>query len=275
MERRSADSEGGRRRCQAFGENRKEWAKHWRCDTKVQGLKHKPWPWRNEELNNLEQDLPRLRESDLEKASRSYKAKTGVGCGAKSCCWSCAFCGFLSLSCLCVQVSARLLLACVVVAGSPLLQLSFALFQHSDILFSCFSAVAWSNCTRTQSRLQTPPTLHLWVLTLPDTDTVLDSAYQEASRSLAALLQPRKRDGTEMADAGGTGVAACNPTASDPGANSLSGRLTSMRRRRAALEHSCKRRKESNFTVEFMEGAAQKAVQCHVTISIATTTLDR
>ena len=33
-----------------------------------------------------------------------------------------------------------------------------------------------------------------------------------------------------------------------------------MRRRRAALEHSCKRRKESNFTVEFMEGAAQKAV---------------
>ena len=64
-----------------YDENRKELAKHWRCDTMVQGLKHKPWPWRNEELNNLEQDLPRLIESDLEKPSRSYKAKTGVGCG--------------------------------------------------------------------------------------------------------------------------------------------------------------------------------------------------
>ena len=24
-------------------EKRNEWAKHWQCDAKVQGLKHKPW----------------------------------------------------------------------------------------------------------------------------------------------------------------------------------------------------------------------------------------
>ena len=32
-------------------------------------------PWRNEELN-----LPRLKEGDLESASRLYEAKTGVDC---------------------------------------------------------------------------------------------------------------------------------------------------------------------------------------------------
>ena len=36
-------------------------------------------PWRNEELKECEEALPRLKEGDLEKASRLYKAKTGVG----------------------------------------------------------------------------------------------------------------------------------------------------------------------------------------------------
>ena len=46
------------------------------------------------------------------------------------------------------------------------------------------------------------------LVTIPDADTVLDSSHEEASRSIAAVLQPRKRDGTEMAEAGATGVAA-------------------------------------------------------------------
>ena len=37
-------------------------------------------PWRNEEFKECEEALPRLFEGDLEKASRLYKAKTGVGC---------------------------------------------------------------------------------------------------------------------------------------------------------------------------------------------------
>ena len=36
-------------------------------------------PWRNEELGECKEALPRLMEGDLEKASRMYKAKTG-GC---------------------------------------------------------------------------------------------------------------------------------------------------------------------------------------------------
>ena len=36
-------------------------------------------PWKNEELKKLEEALPSLKECDLEKASRLYKAKTGVG----------------------------------------------------------------------------------------------------------------------------------------------------------------------------------------------------
>ena len=35
-------------------------------------------PWRNEELKKCEEALPRLKEGDLEKASR--RQKTGVGC---------------------------------------------------------------------------------------------------------------------------------------------------------------------------------------------------
>ena len=37
-------------------------------------------PWRNEELKEGEEAFPRLKEGDLDKASRLCKAKTGVGC---------------------------------------------------------------------------------------------------------------------------------------------------------------------------------------------------
>ena len=37
-------------------------------------------PWTNEELKEYEGALPRLKKGDLEKVSRLYKAKTGVGC---------------------------------------------------------------------------------------------------------------------------------------------------------------------------------------------------
>ena len=54
---------------------RKEWSIHWQCDEEVQNTKDKPW--RNEELRRCEEALPRLKEGDLESASRMYKAKTG------------------------------------------------------------------------------------------------------------------------------------------------------------------------------------------------------
>ena len=57
---------------------RKERAKHWQCDESVQNVEDKPW--KNEESKKLEEALPRLEECDLEKASRLYKAKAGVGC---------------------------------------------------------------------------------------------------------------------------------------------------------------------------------------------------
>ena len=44
----------------------------------VQNLEEKQW--KNEELRNAEEALPRLKECHLEEASRLYKAKTGVGC---------------------------------------------------------------------------------------------------------------------------------------------------------------------------------------------------
>ena len=37
-------------------------------------------PWRNEELKECEEALPRLKEDDLDKATREKKAKTRVGC---------------------------------------------------------------------------------------------------------------------------------------------------------------------------------------------------
>ena len=36
--------------------------------------------WRNEEWKECEEALPRLKEGDLEKASRLCKARTGLGC---------------------------------------------------------------------------------------------------------------------------------------------------------------------------------------------------
>ena len=62
-------------RCEA---KRKEWAKFWQCDEEIQNMQNKPW--RSEELKECEEALPRLKEGDLDKASRLYKAKTGVGC---------------------------------------------------------------------------------------------------------------------------------------------------------------------------------------------------
>ena len=61
-------------RCEA---KRKEWAKHWHCDEEIQNVQNKPW--RNEELKECDKALPRMKEDDLEKASRLYKAKTRVG----------------------------------------------------------------------------------------------------------------------------------------------------------------------------------------------------
>ena len=61
-------------RCEA---KRKEFARHRQCDENAQNVEDKLWE--NEELKNLEEVLPRLKESDLEK-SWLHKAKTGVGC---------------------------------------------------------------------------------------------------------------------------------------------------------------------------------------------------
>ena len=61
-------------------EKRKELAKHWHSDTEVQVKKKKNRSWRNRELQSLEAGMPSLRQGEFEKAARSYKAKTGVGC---------------------------------------------------------------------------------------------------------------------------------------------------------------------------------------------------
>ena len=62
-------------RCEAM---MKEWAKHWQCDEDVQKMQDKLW--RNEQLRRCEEALPRLKEWELKKVSRWYKAKTGVRC---------------------------------------------------------------------------------------------------------------------------------------------------------------------------------------------------
>ena len=49
-----------------------------KCDGEIQNVQNKLW--RNEELEEGEEALPRLKERDLEEGSRLYKAKTGVGC---------------------------------------------------------------------------------------------------------------------------------------------------------------------------------------------------
>ena len=63
------------RRCE---EKRKEWAKHWQCDSEAQGVEDKSW--RNEDLRSSEEGLPRLNEENFANAARSYKAAIGVGC---------------------------------------------------------------------------------------------------------------------------------------------------------------------------------------------------
>ena len=45
-------------------------------------------PWRHDELRECEEALPRLKEGDLEKTSRWYKAKTGVGCDGLDLLWT-------------------------------------------------------------------------------------------------------------------------------------------------------------------------------------------
>ena len=60
-----------------FEAKREEWSKHWQCNEEVQNMQDKPWS--NEELRRCEEALPRLKEGDLEKTSRTYQTKTGVG----------------------------------------------------------------------------------------------------------------------------------------------------------------------------------------------------
>ena len=55
-----------------------KWSKHGQCDEEIHNMQNKPW--RNKELKKSEEALPSLKEGDLDKASRLYKAKTGVGC---------------------------------------------------------------------------------------------------------------------------------------------------------------------------------------------------
>ena len=86
-------------------------------------------------------------------------------------------------------------------------------------------------------------------LTLLDTDTVLDSAYEEASRSLATLL---KRVGTEMGEAGAAGVAPCSPTRSDAGASALNVEMDLDEMQAAAFEPTGKRRNEDDVTRELL-----------------------
>ena len=59
-------------RCEA---KRKEWSKHWQFNEEIQSMRDKPW--RNEELTECEEALPRLKEGDLKKASRLYVQSKG------------------------------------------------------------------------------------------------------------------------------------------------------------------------------------------------------
>ena len=70
--------EGDARLLNCCEAKRKEWSKHWQCNEEIQSMQDKPW--RNEELRECEEALPRLKEGEMEKASRLYKANTGVGC---------------------------------------------------------------------------------------------------------------------------------------------------------------------------------------------------
>ena len=62
-------------RCEA---KRKERAKHWHCDEILQNVEDKPWKKGVEEIGESPAKAKRVRTG--KKTSRSYKAKTGVGC---------------------------------------------------------------------------------------------------------------------------------------------------------------------------------------------------
>ena len=87
----------------------------------------------------------------------------------------------------------------------------------------------------------------------------MDSTYEEASGSLAALLQPRKRDGTDMA----VTSAACTPTMSDPGPNVLKGEMDLDETLASAPEHMCKKRKEDDVTREMVRHRKPWTMLCH------------
>ena len=61
-------------RCEA---KRKEWSVHWQCYESVQNMEDKPW--KSEELKKLEEDLPRLRECDVEKSVEIVPGKDRSG----------------------------------------------------------------------------------------------------------------------------------------------------------------------------------------------------
>ena len=60
-------------RCEA---KRKEWAKRWQCDESVQNMEDKAW--KIEELKELEEALSRLKERELETASRLIKEQDAM-----------------------------------------------------------------------------------------------------------------------------------------------------------------------------------------------------
>ena len=78
---RSTDPDEGRKRLQVvrplWGEEERMGKALWQCNEEIQNMQDEPW--RNEELSECEEAL-RLKDGDLKKASRLYKAKTGVGC---------------------------------------------------------------------------------------------------------------------------------------------------------------------------------------------------
>ena len=79
-ERRSADSGGGRGRCQALGQMRGEEKNNGQYigSATRRCKKTEDKPWRNDELRSMEEGMQSFSESDLEKAARNYKVKTGV-----------------------------------------------------------------------------------------------------------------------------------------------------------------------------------------------------
>ena len=72
-------------RCEA---KRKEWAKHWQSDECAQNVEDKPW--KNEELNELEEALQRLKECESEKKSRDCtrpKQERDAMASTQKCLW--------------------------------------------------------------------------------------------------------------------------------------------------------------------------------------------